>query len=87
MSYHDDGEAGLGPIVSTLSLGSRAVMSFRAKTKKSKQIQLPRGSAKHAKVIVKLDLHHGDITIMEHEDLQKHYEHQVEPVGPLRFGQ
>ncbi|EJU04130.1 hypothetical protein DACRYDRAFT_105197 [Dacryopinax primogenitus] len=33
MAYHDDGEPGLGPVVASLSLGSPAVMSFRAKRK------------------------------------------------------
>lgn len=34
MSYHDDGERGVGPIVASLSLGSDATMSFRAKLPK-----------------------------------------------------
>jgi hypothetical protein len=32
--YHDDGERGLGPFVASVSLGSDAVMTFRAKGKK-----------------------------------------------------
>lgn len=31
MSWHDDGEEGLGPVVASLSLGSSAEMSWRAK--------------------------------------------------------
>lgn len=33
MNYHDDGEPGLGPLVSSLSLGEEAIMSFRLKAK------------------------------------------------------
>lgn len=32
MSWHDDGEVGLGPVVASLSLGSSATMSWRPKT-------------------------------------------------------
>lgn len=31
MSWHDDGEVGLGPVVASLSLGSSATMSWRPK--------------------------------------------------------
>lgn len=31
MSWHDDGELGLGPVVATPSLGSNAAMSWRLK--------------------------------------------------------
>ncbi|KAK4047680.1 hypothetical protein OIO90_006109 [Microbotryomycetes sp. JL221] len=34
MSYHDDGEVGLGPVVASLSLGSDATMDFRRKPPK-----------------------------------------------------
>ncbi|KAL8292899.1 hypothetical protein RQP46_000593 [Phenoliferia psychrophenolica] len=34
MNFHDDGERGLDPVVSTLSLGGEATMSFRLKEKK-----------------------------------------------------
>ena len=35
MSWHDDGEQGLGPVVASLSLGSSATMSWRAKGKRN----------------------------------------------------
>ena len=36
MSYHDDGEKDVGPIVASLSLGSDATMNFRVKPPKKK---------------------------------------------------
>ena len=33
IEYHDDGEEGLGPCIATLSLGGRAKMHMRMKTK------------------------------------------------------
>lgn len=38
MSWHDDGEPGLGRTVAALSLGSEAIMSFRPKLKGSKNL-------------------------------------------------
>lgn len=35
MNFHDDGEHGLGPVVSSLSLGGSASMHFRPKVKRS----------------------------------------------------
>ncbi|RIA85850.1 hypothetical protein C1645_780964, partial [Glomus cerebriforme] len=32
MSWHDDGERGVGPVVASLSMGSPAEMKFRVKT-------------------------------------------------------
>lgn len=77
MSYHDDGEQGLGPIVASLSLGADATMSFRRK-------QLKKSRAKGAKAdgaesrekpstkpVIKLQLRHGDVTIMEGRGVQR----------------
>src|SRR5439155_24678245 len=35
MSWHDDGEKGVGPVIAALSLGSDAEMKFRQKPKKN----------------------------------------------------
>ncbi|KAM0753582.1 hypothetical protein T439DRAFT_158525 [Meredithblackwellia eburnea MCA 4105] len=42
MNFHDDGEKGLGPVVSTMSMGCDAIMSFREKAKRGKPITLSR---------------------------------------------
>lgn len=140
MGYHDDGEKELGSTVSTLSLGSEAVMKFRYKGKyhdpplnfktdlfkPEKEVvagvplEIPRqllqqwmsehkdatkeqmkaqfkkypavreimnGTEKLAfhKDVVQILLKHGDICIMEGPDIQKFMEHEVEPLGCLRF--
>lgn len=95
--FYDDGEVGLGPIVSTLSLGAGATISFRRKKSKSGAAEQSR-----SKILCTLFLQHGDITIMEGHEVQKVFEvrfwlplagcadfelaqHKVEPQG-LRFG-
>ncbi|GAA5905246.1 uncharacterized protein JCM6883_006331 [Sporobolomyces salmoneus] len=85
MNYHDDGERGLGSVVASISLGADATMSFRRKEKKSKKKRndsepTPRG----CKISLRLKLRHGDICIMEGPEMQKLFEHAVEPEG-LRF--
>lgn len=76
MSYHDDGEQGLGPIVASLSLGADATMSFRLKQPKKtrKGAQKDEMEAKDkpsTKPLIKLQLRHGDVTIMEGRGVQK----------------
>ncbi|PWN50481.1 hypothetical protein IE53DRAFT_368870 [Violaceomyces palustris] len=41
MNFHDDGEPGLGPVISTLSLGAPAIMNFRIKEKYVKNHDTP----------------------------------------------
>lgn len=78
MSFHTDGEYGLGSVVASISLGSDAVMSFRPKESKGKGAKAkkdqaePKDEAETAsnargttKVILKLRLRHGDICVME----------------------
>ncbi|GAA5884716.1 hypothetical protein JCM6882_005365 [Rhodosporidiobolus microsporus] len=96
MNYHDDGERGLGPFVASISLGTDAIMSFRAKTKKCKpgkkskveeeQAQAEEEEVKKGKAAacLRVRLKHGDVLIMEGEDMQKLFEHAVTPEG-LRF--
>ncbi|WWC68776.1 uncharacterized protein I206_102711 [Kwoniella pini CBS 10737] len=86
MSWHDDGEKGLGPIVSSLSLGNQAIMSFRPKIQR---IQLNKsfytGSINENKntppISLSFTLSHGDIMIMQGRDIQKKYDHKVVPTG------
>ncbi|KAF2656445.1 hypothetical protein K491DRAFT_757547 [Lophiostoma macrostomum CBS 122681] len=57
--------------------------AYKARLKKiPKELGLNRGTAKDA---LDLTLGHGDIVIMDGEDLQKFYEHAVEHAGKLRF--
>lgn len=96
MNFHDDGEKGLGPLVTTLSLGGEAAMAFRKKDKKSKvktedvplePADTTAPAAKKApRTLLTLKLVHADITIMEGEDVQKYFEHAITAKEGLRFG-
>ncbi|KAL3418928.1 hypothetical protein PVAG01_09149 [Phlyctema vagabunda] len=85
ISWHDDGEKELGPTVATLSLGADATMSFRPK-KKSNVCGPPKTSNEGEKpTVLKIKLGHGDLLIMHGTQIQKLYDHMVEPNGKLRF--
>ncbi|WWC87705.1 uncharacterized protein L201_002597 [Kwoniella dendrophila CBS 6074] len=85
MSWHDDGEAGLGPVVSSLSLGNQAVMSFRTKTPRTnlnKGFYSGISEPKHIPpTALSFTLSHGDIMIMQGREIQKRYDHKVVPMG------
>ena len=63
MSWHDDGEPGLGNVVSSLSLGSPAVMSWRPKAHRkghdAYMMGLSSGRATHPPVALSITLAHG----------------------------
>ncbi|KAI1263791.1 hypothetical protein F5Y18DRAFT_428666 [Xylariaceae sp. FL1019] len=63
ISYHDDGEEQLGPIVATASYGSPSIMHFKAKGDK--------------KPCLTLNLQHGDQVIMNGTDIHAFYLHSV----------
>ncbi|GAA5946972.1 hypothetical protein JCM3765_002096 [Sporobolomyces pararoseus] len=88
MSFHDDGEHGLGPCVASISLGADAVMSFRRKEKRPRFAKKDKDSkepvSKTCRIALRIKLSHGDICVMEGAEMQKLYEHAVEPEG-LRF--
>ncbi|GAC95641.1 hypothetical protein PHSY_003217 [Pseudozyma hubeiensis SY62] len=76
MSFHDDGEPGLGPIVSSLSLGSACRMKFRIKQKFSSHF--PRITNR---TLLDLPLRHGSVVVQQGKDLQRMLEHCVNPDG------
>ncbi|WVQ94541.1 hypothetical protein IAU59_001620 [Kwoniella sp. CBS 9459] len=85
MSWHDDGEKGLGHVVASLSLGSPAIMSFRLKRPRVEPnehfktgIPVNRHSPPTA---LSLTLSHGDILIMQGREIQRRYDHRVIPQG------
>ncbi|GAA5849045.1 hypothetical protein JCM5353_004142 [Sporobolomyces roseus] len=89
MNYHDDGEIGLGSVVSSISLGSDAIMSFRPKEKRDskKKQENPvesKSKSRATKAVLRLLLRHGHVMLMEGTEMQKVFEHAVEPQG-LRF--
>uniref|UniRef100_A0A0K3C503 FGENESH: predicted gene_1.595 protein n=1 Tax=Rhodotorula toruloides TaxID=5286 RepID=A0A0K3C503_RHOTO len=111
MNYHDDGERGLGPYVASVSLGSDALMTFRAKGKKKTRAfgggagqtgkkakgatstgdepeETEEGEGRKAdktkRIVCKMRLRHGDVMVMEGEEMQRLFEHKVEPEG-LRY--
>lgn len=78
MSFHDDGEPGLGPIVSSLSLGSTCRMRFRLKAKHQPEF----AEVKHRdRVVLDLPLRHGSVVVQQGHDLQRYFEHCVNPDG------
>ncbi|KAK4124876.1 hypothetical protein N657DRAFT_615930 [Parathielavia appendiculata] len=86
INYHDDGESELGPVVAALSLGSPSTMRFRPKRKT--QFFLPtqqdRGKACY-KEVLEVPMKHGDMMVMVGTEIQKVYEHTVDPYGMRRF--
>lgn len=80
----DTHAARLGAWEELQSLRQKGDMAaFRARAKKIPgEIDLCR---KEAKPLLSFHLTHGDIVIMEGEDIQKFLEHSVEPHGHLRF--
>ncbi|KAL7419440.1 hypothetical protein Q5752_006278 [Cryptotrichosporon argae] len=83
MSWHDDGEKGLGPTVAALSLGSTATMSFRPKlVGRGKKGHYGRErKATSAPTALSLTLAHGDVVVMHGRETQMRYEHRVIPHG------
>lgn len=71
MSFHHDGEAGLGEIVSTLSLGSPASMQFRQRVPKG---ELKSQGKKSVPTALTITLDHGDWIIMEGREVQAKWE-------------
>ncbi|KAI5478096.1 hypothetical protein MNV49_005463 [Pseudohyphozyma bogoriensis] len=72
MNFHTDGEKGLGNNLDADSTSDHS------------SSKPPRAAGK---VVLELQLVHGDITIMEGEDCQKLFEHSVVPSVGLRFGE
>uniref|UniRef100_V5F0P1 Alpha-ketoglutarate-dependent dioxygenase AlkB-like domain-containing protein n=1 Tax=Kalmanozyma brasiliensis (strain GHG001) TaxID=1365824 RepID=V5F0P1_KALBG len=68
MNFHDDGEPGLGPVVSSLSLGSTCRMKFRLKAKHQAQFE---GVRPRDRTVLDLPLRHGSVVVQEGHDLQK----------------
>ncbi|KAJ6257539.1 hypothetical protein Dda_7324 [Drechslerella dactyloides] len=97
MDFHDDGEDDLGPCISSISLGSPAMMSFRVKGKycnerlsdADRMLLRPSnptystGKEKRQtkRNILELRLHHGDVIIMNGRPIQRLLEHAVTPEG------
>jgi len=77
MAFHSDSEPGLGPVVASLSLGSAATMHFRLHAH-FRQHGEGRENA------LSITLRHGDVLVMEGEDVQNCYEHTVIPCN-FRF--
>ncbi len=77
MSFHDDGEPGLGSVVSSLSLGSTCRMRFRLKAKCAAAFDV----APRDRVVLDLPLRHGSVVVQQGHDLQRNFEHCVDPQG------
>ncbi|WVR03962.1 hypothetical protein IAU60_000961 [Kwoniella sp. DSM 27419] len=85
MSWHDDGEEGLGPVVASLSLGSEAIMSFRAKQPRSEPNATfrlgPQSVRPTPPTALSFTLSHGDVMIMQGREIQRWFDHRVIPQG------
>ncbi|SNX81580.1 uncharacterized protein MEPE_00285 [Melanopsichium pennsylvanicum] len=78
MSFHDDGEPGLGPIVSSLSLGSPCRMKFKLKVKHQSDFAQIK---QRDRIVLDLPLRHGSVVVQQGHDLQRYFEHSVSPKG------
>jgi hypothetical protein len=69
MSWHDDGEPGLGKVVSSLSLGSPAIMSWRPKAHRQAHNKYSMGLSSrgqvHDPVALSITLAHGVSTELQ----------------------
>ena len=67
IKWHDDGEASVGPVVASLSLGRPAVMGFRRKPKASKRNRRRRrgANAEASTADLLVDVRHNTLVIME----------------------
>ncbi|ORY29498.1 hypothetical protein BCR39DRAFT_588274 [Naematelia encephala] len=89
MSWHDDGENGLGPVVGSLSLGSSAIMSFRPKPPRQEhniKFRLGQDSTATKRTskpatALSITLSHGDLVVMSGREIQKRWSHRVIPLG------
>lgn len=85
MNYHDDGEPGLDPVVSTLSLGVEAKMMFRLKEKYTVEGAAKLQDRSHAgltmqdRLLLTIPLSHGSVLVQEGHQLQEMMEHAVHP--------
>ncbi|TDL25966.1 hypothetical protein BD410DRAFT_716233 [Rickenella mellea] len=77
MSFHSDSEPGLGTVLSSLSLGSEALMHFRLRAK-FKDVKRAKG---HSQNELTIRLRHGDVLVMQGQDIQDKYEHTVVPTN------
>lgn len=69
-----------GPIVSSLSLGSDAIMRFRLKETKS-NVKSDDPAEQDERLLLQFRLRHGSIVIQDGAALQTYLEHSVEPCG------
>jgi hypothetical protein len=83
MNFHDDGEPGLGPTVSSLSLGLEAKMMFRLKEKYITNAGT-KGITMGNRTLLTLTLRHGCIVIQHGRKLQDMIEHAVQPTMGTR---
>ncbi|KAF9004804.1 hypothetical protein BDQ17DRAFT_1354723 [Cyathus striatus] len=74
MAFHSDSEAGLGPLVAGLSLGSPALMHFRVREKYD-------ANGESRSIVASFVLRHGDVLVMDGADVQTFYEHTVVPTN------
>ncbi|KAL2198595.1 hypothetical protein P885DRAFT_33104 [Corynascus similis CBS 632.67] len=86
INYHDDGERELGPVVAALSLGSPSTMRFRPKRNTGFFLPTQQVQGRTCyKEVLEVTMKHGDMMVMIGTEIQKVYEHTVEPYGKRRF--
>ncbi|KAL2130787.1 hypothetical protein VTI74DRAFT_5948 [Chaetomium olivicolor] len=86
INYHDDGESELGPVIAALSLGSPSTMRFRPKRNTGFWLPTHQEQGRTCyKEILEVTMKHGDMMVMVGAEIQKVYEHTVEPQGMRRF--
>ncbi|SPQ19543.1 747741fe-b9b0-4527-9d33-d1795b9f6765 [Thermothielavioides terrestris] len=86
INYHDDGEEELGPVIAALSLGSPSTMRFRPKRGTGFFLPTHKQLGKVCyKEVLEVPMKHGDMMVMVGTNIQKVYEHTVDPHGKRRF--
>ncbi|EAQ89767.1 hypothetical protein CHGG_06386 [Chaetomium globosum CBS 148.51] len=86
INYHDDGEHELGPVVAALALGSPSLMRFRPKRNTGFNLPTRQDRGRPCfKEVLEVTMKHGDIMVMVGTEIQKVYEHTVDPDGARRF--
>ncbi|KAL1845951.1 hypothetical protein Daus18300_014393 [Diaporthe australafricana] len=85
INWHDDGEDQLSGVISTASFGSPGLMALRFKGKRTKKNATKFDEEKKGKVILEVQLRHGDVATMCDTRLQAFTDHMVEPDGIRRY--
>ncbi|MBW0484426.1 hypothetical protein O181_024141 [Austropuccinia psidii MF-1] len=88
MNYHSDDEPGVGPIITSLSLGKTATMHFRRKPLNKRSISSSQPATLPMRPLrrnnfpsLRMELRHGDIVIQNGKAIQDSWHHSITSPG------